>query len=276
MDPDTHELRCLHKHSGKHLRTSPGASVTLLSSDLAHIVEPCGHASKTTETDTLCGGDDPYVLWYVMAAPGAAPGTPCPSAAPYGALPYAGGAPNPNTADPSGAQSIVTRHWPAGAQVPYVVNIPPGAAMGADIFAGPGGVPLLGAPYTWATFGIEVDALMNGVSALTTANTPTAVRINYPTTTPLYTAPAGGVIAGFSQFVWETGCGGPTGNALNEVIFLQAGALGPGITGGVVSMLLDVNTGAITECDVIFSTLSQWAGLLTQTNSGLAHEIGQP
>lgn len=281
-DPDTHQLQCLHNHAGKHLRTSRGALVTLLPSGHAHIVEPCGghleeHPEAHAGTDTSSDSEDPYVLWYVMAAPGAAPGTPCPSPTPYSALPYPPGAPNPNTADPTGAQSMITRHWPAGTQVPYVINTPPGLAATTDLFAGPGGVPLLGAPYTPAMFTTDVVALMNTVNTLSSANTPTAVVTNYPSSPPTYTAPAGGVITGASPFVWETGCGGPTGNALNEFIFLQNAALGSGISGGVVSMLLNVNTGAISECDVIYSTLGGpvvWAGLPARTNSGLAHEIG--
>ncbi len=289
IDPSTHELRCLHKHAGKHLRTSPGASVTLLPSGLVHIVESCGgYSKKHTNADNTQEGDDPYMLWYVMAAPSATglPGTgglPCSAAAPYAEAPYSlDGTPNPNNPDPTGAFSLVTRHWPAGVQVPYIVNIPPSAAQVADIFAGPGGVPLLGAPYTQQMFANDIDALMNGVNTLHTANVPTAVRVNYPSTptdpTPTYTSP-GSVITTSGQFIWSLACGGPTGNGLNEFVFLPTVSGIPqllgGAVGGLSSMLVNPKTGVISECDTIFeSDPSAWGGLLTQTNSGLAHEVG--
>lgn len=291
MDPATHALRCSHAHAGKHLRTSPSASVTLLPSGLVHVLESCGgHSEKHERTDTTCEGDDPYVLWYVMAAPGAtgAPGTgglPCSSAAPYAESPYSpDGTPNPNNPDPTGAFSLVTRHWPAGVSVHYIINTPPGAAAGADIFAGPGGVPLLGAPYSWTMFANDIVALMSGVNTLQLADVPTTVRVGYPPnpsstpdSTPTYIA-GGGAIAANGQFIWALACGGPTGNGLNEFIFLPptAGMLG-GAAGGLSSMLVDPKTGIISECDTIYEAAAgptAWNGLVTRTNSGLAHEVG--
>lgn len=289
MDAKTSELRCLHQHTGKHLRTTPGASVTLLPSGLAHVVESCGrHAEEHADTAGRCGGEDPYVLWYVMAAPAsAAPGLQgmCNTPTPYAPLStYTAGVPNPNNPDPSGVQSIMTRHWPAGGSVPYVINIPPGTPLTNDIFAAnpltasPGSV--LPVVYTWSTFFTDIPALMNSVFAIPTADTPRPILSTYPPgMAPNYNAaiPAGGVFPGSGQFVWAHGqggaCGGPTGNAINEFIFLPGGTLG--LPGGVASMLLDATTGTITECDVILeATSTVWTGIDVQTNSGLAHEIG--
>ncbi len=287
MDPNSHALRCLEAHAGRHLRTSRGASVTMLPSGLAHIVEPCGgHSEKQLCAGAASDGDDPYVLWYVMAAPSAsgapgAGGLPCSAAAPYAQSPYAAdGTPNPNNPDPTGTYSLVTRHWPAGVQVPYIVNTPPGVAAGTDIFVG-----ALGAPYTWAMFTNDIVAIMSGVSILQLANVPSTVCIGYPPNpystqdpTPTYIAPAGGVVAASGQFIWSLACGGPTGNGLNEFIFLPtAGGMLGGAVGGLSSMMVDPQTGIISECDTIFEAAAgptTWNGLVTQTSSGLAHEIG--
>ncbi len=286
MDPTTHELRCAHKHAGKHLRTSPGASVTLLPSGLAHIVEPCGgHSEKHSCADTACDGDDPYVLWYVMAMPAPPPGTPpgvgCPNAAPY--TPTAldpATTPNPN--NPASIHPLVTRHWSTGgAPVTHIISMPPTMTAGMDIF---GGALPTGATYTWATFTTEIETLMNGVSALPTANTPPVMRLtSYPAgmVTPDYYAFVGSIIAGSGQFIWAWtgpagGCGGPTGNGVNEFTFVAA-TLG-GVTGGLTSMLVDPGTGVISECDVIFEvglgSPSQWTGRTNQAHTGLAHEVG--
>jgi hypothetical protein len=133
--------------------------------------------------------------------------------------------------------------------------------------------------YTWASFANDITTLMNGVNIMQTANTPTAVSMTYPAgNVPTYTAPTSGVIAASGQFIWGVNCGGPTGNGLNEFIFLPAtaGVLG-GATGGLASMVVDPSTGSISECDVIFDTaapLTTWRGLATRNNSGLAHEVG--
>lgn len=287
MDPLTHEPRCAHRHAGKHLRTSPGASVTLLPSGLAHIVEPCGGDSDVhSSAETACNSEDPYVLWYVMAMPAPPPGTPpglnCPNTSPY--APFAldpATSPNPNNPDPLGIQPLVTRHWPnTGAPVTYIISIPPTMSAGADIFAG----ALSGGQYPWTTFTTQIETLMNGVSAIATANTPPVMRLtSYPAgmATPDYYNFVGPIIANTGQFLWAWtgpmgGCGGPTGNGVNEFTFVST-SLG-GVTGGLTSMLVNPSTGVISECDVIFEVAPgnsvQWNGLTTQAHTGLAHEVG--
>ncbi len=290
MDAKTHELRCLHQHVGKHLRTTPGASVTLLPSGLAHVVESCGaHTENHSDTASTCDGEDPYVLWYVMAirgANGTAATGPfaCNPSAPYMAGTHPAGTPNPNNPDPSGAQPLVTRHWPAGVTVPYVINTAMGITSTVNLFQLP--LPQVSAiNYARATFALDITALMSnavGVGAIPTAAVPPTQAITYPYPAPDYDAIGyTNIIAPSGQFIWGIGgCFGPTGNGLNEFIFLQNSTLSTlpgGVAGGLTSMLLDPQTGVITECDVVFAVgpyPNIWSGVEQKSCTGLAHEVG--
>ncbi len=287
---DREHARCPHRHIGTHFLTPADATVTMVDSHTVRIVESCGASNAHTDQ-----GPDPYILWFVAGAPSHAPdiAQTCPGTVshpfPY-AVPYFGqGIPNPNNPDPTGAYDIVTRHW-AGPSVSYRVNTPTGSNATTNIFASVPGSLL---HYTFGQFHTDIQNILDDVNEL--PNVGLHTQIGSITTTNWEASVAGnvplfGVPAAFpamnGNFIWDANCGGPTGDGVNEFIFLRnphhifpGGGMG---AGGLASTLMDVSTGQILECDVIFQTGSTAAGWGTpsspypgpQHSTAFAHEIG--
>ncbi len=96
-------------------------------------------------------------------------------------------------------------------------------------------------------------------SCSATVNTGPYWSVGFPTMT--------GLIWHTSTAVAGVQSGGPTGNGLNEIMFLRLN-LGVG-TGGMTSMIMDPRSGRIVECDVIFETTGIPTGRWPST-TGLA------
>jgi hypothetical protein len=240
------------------------------------------------------------------------------SSAPYlvGTLPLSV-QPNPNYPSPNPNHPNVMRHWANMSQdnpvqVYIVVPATSTAATTADIFTGnlsatSAGTPTVATPYTYASWVSDITATFAKYSAIPTADIHVNVTPVYaPSTSPfdpvaamaVYdplpagTAPlpapfSGGTNTNASgHLIWDWSATplspngtGPTGNGFNEVIFLQFRSLG---ATGLASMDLDPATGAIIECDVIFSVNAFMGGtgailggqFLPYETTAFVHEIG--
>lgn len=283
---DLEHATCPHSHAGVHFLAREDADVSLLDNHTVRIVEPCAslleHAHETPGT---------YILWFVARAPSQAQGTqqPCPSAAPpvshpypYALPTYPAGTPNPNNPDPTGTYDIVTRHW-AEASVHYSVNIPTGAFPTTPIFPTTTNYPWT-VGYTFGSFDGDIQSIMRTVDVhanigitpvwdgLTSTNWEAAALAN----------PWGAALPTLvGNFIWDFNCGGPTGDGVNEFIFLRSphriAATGSATAAaGLTSTLMDVSTGQIIECDVVFQAGSpaSWGSLGPQYSTAFAHEIG--
>ncbi len=283
---DREHARCPHRHAGTHFLARDGATVNMLNSRTVHIVEPCSSSHDQGEQSP-----DPYILWFVAGAPIQPPDVtqPCPSAVvshpfPYALPPYAAGTPNPNNPDPLRTYDIVTRHW-AEPTICYSVNVPSGSNQFTDVFASapaPFGVPFA---YSFLNFGQDIDSIMDelnrhvnvGIQTLRAADTSTNWDL-------AVTASAGGAALSsmVGNFIWDFHCNGPTGDGVNEFIFLRNPSVinSAGPTGGLTSTLMDVSTGQIIECDVVYQTGSAttvagiWGAWGPRFSTALAHEIG--
>lgn len=224
--------------------------------------------------------------------------------------------PNPNYPSPVQGHSNVMRHWtvtqdsPINIVISCPVNNPGGGAPNStlDIFAG--GLGAVG-QYTWETWLGDMETTIAKFAGVVTASlfvTTTRVYANTPLPNynsvaayGAYDPPLPPVGSGFTalaapapvapfpfvggQTIWdwssapvvEPNGNGPTGNGVNEIIFLQRRQVG---NGGFVSMDLDPSTGAIKEADVVFDTVSYVTGfagsgsVLPSFTTGFLHEIG--
>jgi hypothetical protein len=270
--PESHKLI-------PHVRARANATVSLLPDGRVLIVEP------------LCTTPlpEPSVLWFCMQSSGRCYLSSCPFA-PYTvpAPPIPFGYPNPNRPHPSFAN--VTRHWQSNPT--YYVHFPQGSnSANADIFAGS-----LTNPYTYREFLWDVAYSMARYSTAA----PFATHLSLPVAgfmgghpcapTPPATIgdPTVNVTAVFgglsgqpgapgttvttraytfpptpNGLIWHTANKGPTGDGINEVVFLPF-PVGPLPQGGLgfTSMLMDPVSGRIDECDVLYSTqpVGQWPG----------------
>ena len=239
-------------HVGKHLRTRAGAAVFELESGLVRVIEACGGE-----------GEAPDLLWNVLKLPHqAAPATP--------PCPYQSAAdpPNPNNPPLPGTlpPDNITRHWEGGSFT-YHVNTPSTNLMhlGGGIY------------YTYAMFSADVQATFATLAAIPCVDiTPTFAG----TTTTNYEVSGGGPVfptmAG--TFVWSTTGTppGPTGDGMNEFIFLKSTSIAPTNGGGLTSMDVDPTSGTIIECDVIYTLQvpAVWGGGGPAFSTGIPHEIG--
>jgi hypothetical protein len=223
----------------------------------------------------------------------------------HGTPPVPVGKPNPNNPSPNPNHDNVMRHWAtmsAANPVQVYIVVPETAAAAAttDIFA-----TTIGAagPYFYSQWVNDITATFNKYVGLTTADIHVNVTPVYsgmtapfdpvvhrdiydpppPTPVPLPAPFSGGINAsGHLIWDWSGGLGGspngtgPTGNGFNEIIFLRNRPLG---STGLTSMDLDPATGAIIECDVVFS-VAAFAGqipggpYLPSETTAFVHEVG--
>ena len=131
----------------------------------------------------------------------------------------------------------------------------------------------------------DINSIMGEVSrhanvGISAVLDPTAANINWDTV--VRGTPGSATLPTLvGNFIWDASCGGPTGDGVNEFIFLRAPSLivpgGGAAAAALTSTLMDVSTGQITECDVIFQTGSvaaSWGLLGPQNSTAFAHEIG--
>ena len=222
---------------------------------------------------------------------------------------------NPNNPSTNPAHSNVLRHWASMSQdnpiqvviacpLPdsNLVALPPNS--NSSIF--PPGT----AAYSWNTWMQDITTTFNRFANVNTANVWVNTSNAYANST--YTAynsvnsyavydpplafpplPAPLTALGAGHLIWdwtpfipatpttpaqpvEPNNTGPTGNGWNEILFLQNR---PILNGGFTSMDVNPSSGAIIECDVVFSvtaggTGSPFAAALPNTTTAFVHEIG--
>ena len=174
---------------------------------------------------------------------------------------------NPNYPAANPNHDNMTRYW---ASPPVFTIHILGSNMAADIFGGALSPPPPAPPvsYTWTQF---VGDIQSTIQTLATGNpyadiTATAVALPgsplYATvdtlTPPVPTAWPGvfvfddrpSIVPPTASQCSSEGASGPTGNGTNDIMFLGTRPLG--LTGGLVSMLVDPTTGMIIEADVLF------------------------
>ena len=133
--------------------------------------------------------------------------------------------------------------------------------------------------FTYGAFQAAVNQVLTAIAALPYVDiSPTYAGV----TTASYEDPAGGPVFATmtGTFVWSTNGTppGPTGNGQNEFIFLKSTSIAPTNGGGLASMDVNPKTGAIVECDVIYTatvaTVWGFAGTGPLNCTGIPHEIG--
>ena len=273
-------LKC-SEHVGAHIKTRPESTVYQLSDGNIRIIEPMcdGHHSHANKPD---------VLWFVcQAGPRVAPNVNPGVDSPYSAVDYP---PNPNNAAQPGTpetHELITRHWKYPRTITYTVHKPfpitpaptscafPNVIlcnMNAFAYSTPG-------YYTYVDFETDINSIFSAIQQNSfldlqfTASGTTDWEAGLPATPALVST---------DSFEWRVGGtpAGPTGNGVNDIIFLKNHYFVA--SGGGVSMDVDPDNGAINECDIMFSALvppgapPAWpvGGYGPRFTTGLIHEIG--
>lgn len=276
-------LRC-PDHAGAHIKTRPDSNVCQLSDGNIRIIEPmCDGTHKHAKK--------PDVLWFVcQAGPRVTPGVNPGVSSPYSSVDYP---PNPNNAGQPGmpeTHELITRHWKYPRTITYTVHkpfptTPPPANctnpnvilcnMTGFAYSTPG-------HYTYVDFETDVNSIFSAIQQnsfvdlqFTASTGTTDWEAGLPAAQPVST----------DSFEWRVAGTpvGPTGNGVNDIIFLKSHYFIA--SGGGVSMDVDPDDGAIHECDIIFSVPPTtgnppisipWhvGGFGPRFTTGLIHEIG--